>query len=293
MGGRDPHYLHERRALEALVSPPVDQASALAWHPRREEMVVASRSGALWSVDPVMGTRCLADDLPEAGALCVAPEGDRVAVLGRGDGLQVRAWPGGERLCEAALPLLGDLQIGFWRGGIFAAGQGMERRELFVLDDRGRRKARGELPPGVVVGLDAERRICLGRVGSQGPEILRLGEGRFRPQEPTSHRLRFAGPGTLLGVAEGGVTVWAPDSPPLTVRAFGVSAAALSPQGTHLALGTREGGVALAGLEGNSPLSRAHPGRTGGHEQAVRALQFSLRGRWLASLAERIWLWSW
>lgn len=292
MDGRDPHYLHERKALEAVVSPPVDGASALAWHPRREELIVATRGGLLWSVDPVMGTRHLAEDLPEAGALAIHPDGQQVAILGRGAALEVRALPSGELLHSLELSLLSNLWVGWWKGGLAVAGQGMERQEVIVLDPRLRRRASGELPPGAVVGVDEQNELIVGRVSSQGPEILPLGKGKLQRLEPTGHRLRFGPGGRLVGVAEGGVTVWTVGEPALTVRSFGVSAAALSPTGSHLALGTREGGVALARMEGGS-VDRAHPGKSGGHEQAVRSLQFSHRGRWLASVAERIWLWSW
>ena len=78
MSGMDPHYLHERTGIAAVVSPPVDLVTALGWHPRREELVVATRDGRLVSVDPVLGTRELAGDLPEAGVLAVSPDGEQV-----------------------------------------------------------------------------------------------------------------------------------------------------------------------------------------------------------------------
>ena len=292
MSGLDPHYLHERKGLEAVVSPPVDLVSALAWHPRREELVVATRDGRLASVDPVMGTRELARDLPEAGALAISPDGGQVAILGRGSALELRALPTGERLAVVELRFLGDLWVGWWKGGVAAAGQGLDRREVVVMDGEGRRRASGELPPGAIVGVDEEERLVLGRVSSAGPQVVRLGKGRLDRQPPTGHRLRFGPGGRLIGVAEGGGPVWNRGEPPLTVRSFGVSAAALGPDERSLAIGTREGEVALADL-GGGPLKRAHPGRTGGHDEAVRVLSFSRRGRWLASVGDRTWLWSW
>lgn len=292
MSGLDPHYLHERTGLEAVVSPPVDLVTALAWHPLREELIAATRDGRLVVIDPVMGTREVADDLPEGGALAVSPDGTQVAVLGRGAGLQIRALPGGDLLAAADPRLLGDLWVGWWRGGVAVAGQGLDKREVLVFDHQAKRRAAGELPQGVVVGLDDDRRLVLGRVTGQGADIIPLGKGRFDRTPPTSHRLRF-GPGArLIGVAEGGVTVWTRGSAPVTVRTFGVSAAALTPSAEGLAIGTRDGGVALTKL-GAGTLDRAHPGRTGGHEQAVRILSFSRRGRWLASVGDRTWLWSW
>lgn len=291
MTGLDPHYLHEHSGLEAVVSPPVDGVLAAAWHPRREELVVADRDGQLSLVDPVMGTRVIADDLPEAGAIAISRDGERVAVLGRGAPLVVRPLGAGDAHFSVPLALLSDLWVGFFNGGVAVVGQGLEGRELRVFDMAGRPRANAQVPPGVVVGLDADGRLLMGRVTSTGPEVLHIGRGRLSRRKPTSHRLRFGQAGLLFGVAEGGVTVWPRGAPPLTVRMFGVSAAAVSRDGQLLALGTRDGEVALAGLDSGA-LDRGRPGRTGGHDQPVRSLSFSCRGRWLASVGDRTWLWS-
>jgi len=292
LAGLDPHYLHERSGIAAVVSPPVEAVTALAWHPRREELFAATRDGRLISVDPVMGTRELAKDLPEAGAVAVSPQGDLLAVLGRAGPLEIRDLSDGSCRVQVAMNLLGDLWVGWWKGGVVLSGRDLDHRQVVVLDHKGRRRASGVLPPGVVVGVDADAQPVLGKVTRTGPEIRRLGKGGFSRQPPTSHRLRFGPGGRLVGVAEGGVTVWTPGEPPLTVRSFGVSAATLSNDASALAVGTREGGVAVARLGGDS-LERAHPGRTDGHDLAVRILAFSHRGRWLASVGERTWLWSW
>ena len=44
---RDAHYLHERREIEPLISPPIDEARVLDWLPDREELLVGSASGML------------------------------------------------------------------------------------------------------------------------------------------------------------------------------------------------------------------------------------------------------
>ncbi|MCB9777247.1 MAG: hypothetical protein H6742_01620 [Alphaproteobacteria bacterium] len=292
MSGLDPHYRHDRSGLQAVVSPPVDDVCAVAWHPRREELVVAGRAGTLALFDPVMGTRTLADDLPEAGAVAVDGTGERVAILGRGGPLELRTLPGADRIARVEVGLVSSLWVAWWRNGVVVTGKGLDGARILVLDEQGRRRAAGALPDGVVAGVDADGRIVLGRVTSGGPEIHPLGKGRFDRRAPTSHRLRFTGQGRLLGVAEGGVTVWEPDGSSLTVRSFGITSAALSRDEQTVAIGTRDGGVGLAGLQAGS-VDRAHPDKTGGHELAVRSVGFSRRGRWLASVGDRLWLWSW
>ncbi|NOY26497.1 MAG: hypothetical protein GXP62_11545 [Oligoflexia bacterium] len=292
MSRLNPHYLHHHTGLEAVVSPPLDLVTAVAWHPQREELLAGTRDGCLVSVDPLMGTREIACDLPEAGALSISPDGTQVALLGRAAPLEIRGLPDGDLQVQVDMQFVGDLWVGWWRGGVAVAGQGLDRRQVVVLDHAGRRRASGELPPGVVVGVDAKGHLMLGRVSSRGARILPLGRGRFDTMPPTSHRLRFGPGGRLIGVAEGGVTIWDQGSGPVTVKTYGVSAAALTPSGQALAIGTRDGGVALVAVGGGA-LERARPGQTGGHDQAVRVLAFSQRGRWLASVGERIWLWSW
>ncbi|RME20376.1 MAG: hypothetical protein D6798_20640, partial [Deltaproteobacteria bacterium] len=124
MTGLDPHYLHEQPALDAVVSPPVDGVVAVAWHPRREELHVATRDGELSAFDPVMGTRRYASGLPEAGALALSPDGELAAVLGRAGPLQVRRTGDGAPVFSVDLALVSDLWVGFWAGGVAAAGQG-------------------------------------------------------------------------------------------------------------------------------------------------------------------------
>ena len=144
----------------------------------------------------------------------------------------------------------------------------------------------------VPFGVSRRGGLMTARVTEAGAEVLPFGR-RFTRARSTSHRLRFTRGGVLFGIAEGGVTVWTGrDRPPVTIRCFGVSSAAVSQDSTRVAVGTRRGGVALAGILSESP-HRGHPGQTSGHDQPVHAVQFSTRGRWLATAGEQCWLWSW
>ena len=69
------HYLHERSGLEAVLRPPVRNPTALCWIPKREELLAATRDGELISVDPVLGTRVVAESIGETAVI-----GNRVKV---------------------------------------------------------------------------------------------------------------------------------------------------------------------------------------------------------------------
>ena len=59
------HFLHERSGLEPVLRPPVKYPTALAWVPKRETLVVATRAGELLGVDPVLGTKVITEGIGE------------------------------------------------------------------------------------------------------------------------------------------------------------------------------------------------------------------------------------
>jgi hypothetical protein len=305
------HFRHAPRGVEAVVRVPVEGAQALDWIPGKEELVVACKAtrakdappsadgpsaanGTLALVDPVMGTRMLATDLEDPGALSVSPNGERVAILERGRGVTVRDLLRGTEVWSAPFPLVADLWVGWWAGGIVAAGQDLDGRALLVLDHDGKQRARGRLPKGAVVGVSNRGKLVLGRVTARGAEVVPL-DAQLRSDPPTKHRLRFSSTGVLFGVAEGGVAVWTPSGNAITattVRCYGVSSAALDPTGAWLAIGTRDGNVAVTAI-GASLVDRSHPDPQGGHNAPVLDIAFARRGRWLATAGLRCWIWSW
>ena len=287
---RDAHYLHERKEIEPLISPPIDEARVLDWIPEREELVVAAATGVLAVVDPVMGTRTLADDVGEPGALSVSPDGKRAAVLVRGVGLDLRDLSTGACIFKVMEPLLKDLWVGFWREGICFAGEDLEGRRALLVDRFGVVRARVRLPEGAVVGVGKSGGLLIGRVSDEGVEVVGLGQPLSRRQ-PTRHRLRFSQGGELYGIAEGGVTIWpSPRHPPFTIRLHGATCAALNAPNEKVAVGTRNGGVTVTDVLADAP-QRCHPGQTEGHEKPVQAISFSTKGRWFATAGEVCWLW--
>jgi WD40 repeat protein len=289
----DSHYLHEKKGLEAVVSPPIDAVQALCWMPGTTELLVATRTGMLVQVEPVMGTRTVATGLGEPGALAVSPDGLRLAVLVRGRGVEVRDVADGALVWTWSEPLLTRLTVGFCTEGLLVSGEGLDGRVAVVLDHSGRPIFREALGPASAVGVTPKGRLVLAQVTHEGPELIVLGRNKLTNNPTTSHRLAFSRAGLLYGIAEGGVTVWPNrERNPITIRCFGVTCADLSQDGTRLLMGTRTGGVALAGILAEAP-HRGQPGQTGGHDQPVNDVAFCDKGRWAASAGARCWLWTW
>ena len=81
------HYLHERSGLEPVLRPPVKRPTALRWVPKREELIVGTKDGEIVSVDPVLGTRLVAEGLGEIAVIDVHQDKSRYIASSR-DGRQ-------------------------------------------------------------------------------------------------------------------------------------------------------------------------------------------------------------
>ena len=132
----------------------------------------------------------------------------------------------------------------------------------------------------------------LARSTPRGLQVIPFGKGSSFPKaETTGHRLRVSG-NRVMGMTKTGVAIWDHEGgQPQSMRMPEVTAAAMSADGSLMGMGTRTGAVALA--EMNSPDKRARPDLVKAFEGAVTSAAFSSRGRWLATAAERVQLWSW
>lgn len=286
----DAHFLHQRPALEALVSPGVDHPRAIGWVPREEALLLLARSGGATLFEPAFGTRDLGETVPEPARLHIGAE--RLAVISATGILDVRTWPGLVPVYQVATGLISQLNVVAWTGGVAViGGDAKGTRRVIAYDGAGTLVGRVKVPPRVALGVLQNGFIHLVRSTTEGVSITPVGRP-WPPGEPTAHALRLTETGAVLGIAAGGVTLWrGVHEPPVTVKAFEVTAAGISPDGQHIAMGTRVGRVAYASARPGDPL-RHNPARVEGHEGPVFAVEFSLRGRWLATCAERCWVWS-
>lgn len=286
---RDPHYLHGQRALDPLVSPPIEQPRALCWVGDEDRLLVASAVGDLFEVDPVFGTRHLGAALPDPARLAWGH--GRLAVLDREGRVQVRHTPEGGVRWERETGLLGQFQLAWWREGVVVLGEDEESRRVLVFDDCGRLRARARVGPRTAMGVDALGNIVLARSTKAGLSLVPFGHP-LPNGTATAHALRVEDSLAVLGVSDAGVTVWKrPGVPPVTMKLHQVTTAALSVGGAVLAMGTRIGQVAVVAVDGTAA-ERRSPERVEGHSGMVTTVEFAPHGRRLASAAERCWVWA-
>ncbi len=285
------HYLHERHGLEAVLRPPVDHPTAIVWIPGQEELLVATREGDLMSVDPVMGTRQVMSELGEIADLAVAPDRSRIVALNR-SGQWFVATLGGEILHRGKHPFLAGMS-GFFAGKYtILTGDTSDGKRMMLVLEGDTTRSRVRLPERVVATLDAAGRPLLARSTPSGLVVIPFGRKAKFPSLPsTIHRLRPTG-SHILGFTTSGVCVWdhsggAPES----TRLPDLTAGDLCRDGRYLGLGTRTGAVALSRMDKKN--KRMRPDLVRAFNNPVTAVCFSSRGRWLATAAEAVRLWTW
>ncbi len=283
----DAHYLHAPRPLEPVISAPIEAPRALSWRGDSDELLVGAADGTVWSVETAYGTRKLFAGPEEPVQLCT--RGPELAIIGASG--QLSAFRQGAACWSVDTGLVAAQGLRFGRDGVAAVGDDARgRREVVCFDGSGAELVRVPLPAGAALGTDSVGEYVVARV-TQAGLFVRYLEEILPGGDATSHRLRFARAGRVVGVATGGATLWVdPSLPPRNVRLLDTATAALHRDGHTLALGTRHGGVAIVDADGD-PAARAHPARVDMHGLPVRAMSFAARGRWLATVADscRVW----
>jgi hypothetical protein len=286
----DAHYLHVRQGLEAVLRPPVQQPTALAWAPRREELLVADREGVVHLVDPILGTRVVTQEAGEVACLAFHEDGQRWLALGRG-GQWLVADLSGQIRARGRHPFLGGMDAFFWRDHPVISGDEVDARSFAVLEGD-KIRAKVKVPPRVTPIIDASGHLALARSTEAGLQVIRYDkDSRFPSATPTSHRLRSSG-SHVVGLTPTGVCVWSREGgSPQSLRLPELTAGDVFRDGRLLGLGTRTGAVALARLGVRDRGER--PDLVKAFDGPITAIAFSQRGRWLATGAEGLQLWSW
>ncbi len=286
------HYLHERSGLEAVLRPPVKHPTALRWVPRREELVAATREGQLVSVDPVLGTRVITDGLGETAVLDVHQDRQRFLAITR-QGKFVVGTLRGEMQHEGKHDFMGGMDGFFADKHVVMVGDEVDGRRLLILNlETGRMQATA-LPERVVASLSAQSRPLLCRSTPAGLSVIPVGRGSSFPRElkSTAHRLQPSGT-FILGFTATGICVWGQEGGmPRSMRLPDLTAGDISRDGQRLGLGTRNGAVALARMDRIE--KRVRPDLVRAFNGPVTSVAFSERGRWLATGAEGLRIWSW
>jgi hypothetical protein len=287
------HYLHERSGLEAVLRPPVQEPSALRWVPGREELIVGTRAGELVSVDPVLGTRTIGDGLGEIANIDVHPDRTRYLAVSR-DGNFLVGTLRGEHLFAGRHPFVAGIEATLADKHALIVGDEPDSRMMLVVSlDTGDVTARVRLPARVVATLSPDGRPLLCRSTPAGLSVIQLGRGSSFPKdlESTAHRLRSTGE-HILGFTSSGICVWGQEGGvPRSMRLPDLTAGDISRDGEYLGLGTRTGAVVLARMDRID--KRARPDLVRAFNQPVSSVAFSQRGRWLATGAEALRIWSW
>jgi hypothetical protein len=286
------HYLHERSGLEAVLRPPVKQPTALAWVPRKEELVAATRDGELVSVDPILGTRVLAEGVGETAVLDLHDDGKRFLIVTREGKWRIGNLRTGEVLFEDRHAFLGGMNAFFLKEYVILVGDEGEERFLYIYTTAGERKGRARVPEKVVPLVGPDEKLLLARSTPAGLSVIPFPAGRFPKDLPsTVHRLR---PSTVhvLGFTTTGICVWGQEGgQPQSMRLPDLTAGDISKDGAYLGLGTRNGAVALARVDRID--KRVRPDLVRAFNGPVTSVAFSSRGRWLATGAEGLRIWSW
>lgn len=283
------HFLHDSKPLEPLVSPPIESPRALSWVPGAEVLLVADAAGNLHQVEPTWGTRVIGRVLSDAAHLSTTK--DRIAILNRAGQLQVYVWPDLTMLWERYIGLIAHHGIRFWSGGVAVAGHDGKDHRVYVYDSEGLLRVRARVPERTALGTADDGTLLMARSSLKGLTVVPF-PSPLPGGEPTGHRLRFGPGGRVFGCTPDGVTIWSPtgDSS-FTIKQLETSNAALHPNQELVAIGTLHGSVAICGATREAS-QRARPPRVDGHAQAVIALSFSSKGRWLGTVADSVRLWS-
>jgi hypothetical protein len=285
------HFLHEKGGLEALVRPPVEEPTCLAWRPRSEQLLVGNRKGEVFEVDPVMGTTRRGEGLGWTTTLAIHPDNERFLVMNADGGFSVHRIGEGEPIHEGEHGFTRRMSAFFHREYAVMAGDAPEGRYVLILAG-GRIAARIQVPHRAIPMIGTDDKLKLVRSTQAGLRVQNLSrDPKVDDLESTAHHLR-AFDDIILGYTVIGLVAWPRgEGGSVSMRMADLGVATLSPDGQRVGLGTRSGAVAMARLR--DPHERARPDMVRAFDGPVKAVEFAPKGRWLATAGDTLVLWTW
>lgn len=143
----------------------------------------------------------------------------------------------------------------------------------------------------MVPTLSPDGRPLLCRSTDAGLSVISTREQFPKDLESTAHRLQPSHQ-FVIGYTSTGICVWGQEGgQPRSMRLPDLTAGDISHDGQYLGLGTRNGAVALARMDRIE--KRVRPDLVRAFKGPVTSVSFSERGKWLATGAEALRIWSW
>ena len=284
------HYLHERSGLDPVLRPPVEDPTALAWMPGTDRLIVGNRHGELFEVDPVMGTQRKGEGLGWLGALALHDDRDRYVALSMDGRWSIGSLKSGVT-AQGKHGFTRRMSAFFHREYAVLAGDRADGRFIVIVAG-GKVAAQIRVPHRAVAMVGEDDKLKLVRSTQQGLVVQPLSRNpKVDDTESTAHRLR-AHRDAIIGFTVIGLIVWPREGGSgVSLRLTDLGVATLSPDGMRVGMGTRSGAVALARLD--TPETRANPDLVRAFEGPVTSIEFSDKGRWMATAGDSLVVWTW
>ena len=271
--------------LEPVLTAPIERPTAVAWCPRSEVLWVGSPSG-LHIIDRVMGVQSVGRDVGTPTAIAVSPDGTHAVVVNDHGLASVVQRHSASVLARGKTGLVSRIRPFVADGRVYVVGQGTRGMRLLELMTDGVHRV-AKLPAGATAGSSRHGpvvgRVLGGHVVLSPPDLV--------DDDPSDsgYILRMVGP-HMLGWTSSGVCAWVDGRDAVTARVRGITACDLDEAGNRVALGTKDGDIAVVDLM--SQRSRREPTLVATSSESVRHVRFSAHGPWLAAVGSRLVVWT-
>jgi hypothetical protein len=234
-----------------------------------------------------MGTKTVMKRSPACG---MGVREDRIVIFEQ-DGTWIEMDYDGAVRFEGTHPFIDRVQVRFHEDRVIVTGPtARDRQTLFY--EGGKKVFRVRLPPRAVAFIDDDGRMGLAQATQDGLEVVRMQPGsRFSTAPLLPHDLEVEGE-RIVGITGRETSVWdCKDGSRVQVPLDGTTAASLSEDTHWLGVGTWSGGVALVDMTRIGDTFR--PDLVQASEQPITVISIARKGRWMATGADDLILWTW